>query len=179
MTEHTSAGSASVAMTRGRHANDVHLVADTLDDARQQWVDAFSRGRADLGVEHARAAADHAVSQYADPMIAPTGDGRQLEQLVAEIYDAWRAVDDEQRHLPSLERALERARADAATTEQDNRTPRPAPGGGRHRPAKGRLGRTDRCGPRQVLASRPARSRPNYGPNGMRTARAPPKRPAS
>ena len=35
--EHTSAASAYVAMTRGRDDNVAHLVAENLDDARQQW----------------------------------------------------------------------------------------------------------------------------------------------
>ncbi|MEU6134753.1 AAA family ATPase [Nocardioides sp. NPDC047086] len=46
---HSSAASAYVAMTRGRHVNVAHLVADSFDDARQQWIDVFDRDRADLG----------------------------------------------------------------------------------------------------------------------------------
>ncbi|MFC7358884.1 ATP-dependent DNA helicase [Nocardioides astragali] len=58
--ETTGAASAYVAMTRGRHHNTAHLVADTIDDARSQWVEVFSRDRADLGPSHAaqRAADD-------------------------------------------------------------------------------------------------------------------------
>jgi ATP-dependent exoDNAse (exonuclease V) alpha subunit len=51
--EHTSAASAYVGMTRGRNANTAHLVADTIDDAREQWVAVFARDRADLGPAHA------------------------------------------------------------------------------------------------------------------------------
>ena len=40
-------------MTRGHEANTAHLVADDLDDAREQWVTVFSRDRADLGPAHA------------------------------------------------------------------------------------------------------------------------------
>jgi len=36
--EHTSAASAYVGETRGRTANDLHLVAEDLDDARAQWT---------------------------------------------------------------------------------------------------------------------------------------------
>ncbi|MGH3996237.1 MAG: MobF family relaxase [Pseudonocardiaceae bacterium] len=56
----TGAAAAYVAMTRGRHHNIAHLVADDLEDARRQWVNVFSRDRADLGPAHAaaRAAAD-------------------------------------------------------------------------------------------------------------------------
>jgi conjugative relaxase-like TrwC/TraI family protein len=56
----TGASAAYVAMTRGRDRNIAHLVAEDLDAARQQWIDVFSRDRADLGPAHAaeRAAAD-------------------------------------------------------------------------------------------------------------------------
>ena len=47
--ETTGAASAYVAMTRGRHHNTAHLVADTLDQARAHWIDVFNRDRADLG----------------------------------------------------------------------------------------------------------------------------------
>ncbi len=51
--EHTSAASAYVGMTRGRTANTAHLVADSVDDAREQWVAVFARDRVDLGPAHA------------------------------------------------------------------------------------------------------------------------------
>ena len=50
--EHIGATAAYVAMTRGRDANTAHLVAEDLADARKQWVDVFSRDRADLGPAH-------------------------------------------------------------------------------------------------------------------------------
>ncbi|HJQ07285.1 MAG TPA: MobF family relaxase [Nocardioides sp.] len=53
-----------VAMTRGRHTNTAHLVANNLDQARQQWVAAFSRDRADLGPAHARTLAADAIDRY-------------------------------------------------------------------------------------------------------------------
>ena len=51
--ETTGAAAAYVGMTRGRHRNTAHLVADTLDEAREQWVEVFGRDRADLGPAHA------------------------------------------------------------------------------------------------------------------------------
>ena len=51
--ETTGAAAAYVGMTRGRHTNTAHLVADTVDDAREQWVEVFGRDRADLGPGHA------------------------------------------------------------------------------------------------------------------------------
>ncbi|MER6972268.1 MobF family relaxase [Nocardioides sp. NPDC057767] len=50
---HTSASSAYVGMTRGRDRNIAHLVADSVEDARDQWTRVFSRDRADLGPTHA------------------------------------------------------------------------------------------------------------------------------
>jgi len=51
--EHTGAAAAYVAMTRGRDHNTAHLVADTPQAARDQWIEVFSRDRADLGPAHA------------------------------------------------------------------------------------------------------------------------------
>jgi exodeoxyribonuclease V alpha subunit len=73
----TCAAAAYVAMTRGRASNTAHLVAESLDDARQQWVDVFSRDRADLGPAHARQLAIDAIDRYGaaaprPPASAPT-----------------------------------------------------------------------------------------------------------
>jgi ATP-dependent exoDNAse (exonuclease V) alpha subunit len=72
--ETTSGSAAYVAMTRGRESNTAHLVAESVDEARQQWVDAFSRDRADLGPAHARRQAIEAIDRYgpaARPRSAP------------------------------------------------------------------------------------------------------------
>jgi exodeoxyribonuclease V alpha subunit len=60
----TGAAAAYVAMTRGRESNTAHLVAESVDDARQQWIDVFSRDRADLGPAHARRQAIDAIEVY-------------------------------------------------------------------------------------------------------------------
>lgn len=62
--EATGAASAYVAMTRGRHSNVAHLVADTVDDAREQWVTVFSHDRADLGPGHAATRVDEDIERY-------------------------------------------------------------------------------------------------------------------
>ena len=62
--ETTGAAAAYVGMTRGRDGNVAHLVADTLDEARSQWIEVFSRDRADLGPGHAAAAAAEAIERY-------------------------------------------------------------------------------------------------------------------
>lgn len=60
----TGAAAAYVAMTRGRHSNIAHLVADSVDDAREQWVAVFSRDRADLGPGHAATRVDEDLERY-------------------------------------------------------------------------------------------------------------------
>lgn len=67
----TGAAAAYVAMTRGRESNTAHLVAETLEDARKQWVDVFSRDRADLGPAHARRLAADAIDRYGAAAVAP------------------------------------------------------------------------------------------------------------
>lgn len=69
--ETTGAAAAYVAMTRGRHSNTAHLVAESLKDARRQWVDVFSRDRADLGPTHARQLAVHAIDRYGAAAVRP------------------------------------------------------------------------------------------------------------
>ena len=62
--DHTGAASAYVGMTRGREHNVAHLVAESVDDARRQWVEVFGRDRADLGPTHARKLAGEAIERY-------------------------------------------------------------------------------------------------------------------
>ena len=69
--ETTGAAAAYVAMTRGRHSNTAHLVSDDVEDARRQWVEVFSRDRADLGPAHARRLAVDAIDRYCAAAVAP------------------------------------------------------------------------------------------------------------
>jgi len=62
--ETTGAAAAYVGMTRGRTSNTAHLVADSVADARQQWVEVFARDRADLGPAHAARIAAEDVDRY-------------------------------------------------------------------------------------------------------------------
>jgi exodeoxyribonuclease V alpha subunit len=89
--EHTGAASAYVGMTRGRTANTAHLVAEDLAEAREQWIAVFGRDRADLGPGHAAELAAREAAHYAGP--------RPLEQVLAELHQAWTA---EQRCLDRL-----------------------------------------------------------------------------
>lgn len=62
--EHAVAAAAYVAMTRGRHTNVAHLVAENREDAKRQWIEVFTRDRADLGPAHARRQAVDAIDRY-------------------------------------------------------------------------------------------------------------------
>ena len=64
LSETTGAAATYVAMTRGRESNTAHLVAESVEDARQQWIDTFSRDRADLGPARARRQAIEAIDRY-------------------------------------------------------------------------------------------------------------------
>jgi conjugative relaxase-like TrwC/TraI family protein len=77
--EHTGAASAYVAMTRGRNRNTAHLVAESVEDARRQWVEVFARDRADLGPAHAKRQAIEAVDRY-----GPQKRRRTVEETVEE-----------------------------------------------------------------------------------------------
>jgi exodeoxyribonuclease V alpha subunit len=78
--ETTGAASAYVGMTRGRHRNVAHLVAETIDDARNQWVDVFSRDRADLGPGNAAERAADDIDRYG-PNAQPPEVGLQAAVL--------------------------------------------------------------------------------------------------
>jgi exodeoxyribonuclease V alpha subunit len=69
-------------MTRGRDANTAHLVAESVEEARRQWVETFARDRADLGPAHARRQAIEAVDRYGSqqrrrPAEEPVGEPRR------------------------------------------------------------------------------------------------------
>lgn len=72
--ESNGAAAAYVGMTRGRAANTAHLIAADADQAREQWIAAFGRDRADLGPRHAAGLAAREADRYAPtrrPIPAP------------------------------------------------------------------------------------------------------------
>jgi exodeoxyribonuclease V alpha subunit len=71
----TGAAAAYVAMTRGRDSNTAHLVAANPEEARRQWVAAFSRDRADLGPGHARTRAIDDLDRYGPTVPAAVSAG--------------------------------------------------------------------------------------------------------
>ncbi len=78
--EATGAASAYVGMTRGRHHNVAHLVAESVEDARAQWVEVFGRDRADLGPAHAAESAADDIERYG-PMTSHSSASLQAAAL--------------------------------------------------------------------------------------------------
>lgn len=87
--EHTGAASAYVGMTRGRERNVAHMIAESVEDARNQWIAVFGRDRADLGPGHAREAAAEAIDRY-----GPNAPKRPARRVV-------RRNEDDFTHRPS------------------------------------------------------------------------------
>lgn len=84
-------------MTRGHHRTTVHLVASTLDEARKQWIDTFTRDRADLGPAHAADRAAEEIDRYG-PQLATAA----LMQAAA--LNGHLSPEAEGRHAPPPER---------------------------------------------------------------------------
>ena len=80
--DHTGAASAYVGMTRGRDRNIAHLVAESIEDARQQWIEVFGRDRADLGPAHAARLAAETVERYG-PQARPASPARPAPYVPA------------------------------------------------------------------------------------------------
>ena len=112
LTDTTTAAAAYVAMTRGHEANTAHLVADDLDDAREQWATAFSRDRADLGPAAASRAAERAAGGYT-PAGQPPDPGT-LADVLHELRDAWSARLTAHWQLQRLQERLAQVQAQAA-----------------------------------------------------------------
>ncbi|MCC4249349.1 MobF family relaxase [Microbacterium testaceum] len=110
-----------VGMTRGRETNRLHIVASDLADAKQQFVDALSRDRADRGLEDATERAREAVSDLvADGPMSMVGAERdrvveRISKADAErerwLSAAARLHDQSQRHKAEYEPQRELAEA--------------------------------------------------------------------
>ena len=101
--DHSTAASAYVAMTRGRHANTAHLVAADIAQARDQWLTTFGRDRADLGPAAARQTAERDAGRYATP--EPRPEQTDPTVPVPLLRDLRRAWDVEARCLDFLDAA--------------------------------------------------------------------------
>jgi exodeoxyribonuclease V alpha subunit len=93
--EATGAAAAYVAMTRGRRNNLAHLVAEDLDEAREQWIAAFSRDHADLGPGHAATRVDEDIECY--------GTSRRVKR----VPDSLAALQAGGLHQPGVRRPPE------------------------------------------------------------------------
>lgn len=99
----TGAASAYVAMTRGRHDNVCHLVAEDLDDARRQWIDVFSRDRSDLGPGQAAARAADEVERF-----GPAAPRRSASLQAAMLGDRARRPEPRPTIAPQPRRGIGR-----------------------------------------------------------------------
>ena len=89
-------------MTRGRAANTAHLVADSIDDARAQWVAVFGRDRADLGPAAARDTARADLARYGHQPDVPPLRTAPGGDLITALRTAW---DVEATDIDWLQRA--------------------------------------------------------------------------
>jgi hypothetical protein len=123
-----------VGMTRGRNANRLHIVAADPNDAREQFIAALERDRADRGLTTATAAAREAIAGLtADgPVLLVTTERTRLTKQIehadqqAEKWERAAAAldrqarehqaeaDEQQTILATTKAAAERARAEVA-----------------------------------------------------------------
>jgi hypothetical protein len=73
-----------VGMTRGRNVNVLHIVADSLDEARDLFIDALERDRADRGLQVATADAQAAIAGLAayGPVKLVNDERERVAQLI-------------------------------------------------------------------------------------------------
>ncbi|WP_235829352.1 ATP-dependent DNA helicase [Gulosibacter macacae] len=97
LTDATSAASVYVGMTRGRESNLLHIVADNKTEAREQFVAAMQRDRADHGLADAtQRVADEVAGLIADGPVKLVNDEiaallRQAETAAAQA-ERWQQV---------------------------------------------------------------------------------------
>ena len=96
------AASAYVGMTRGRDTNTVHIVAESIDQARQIWVETFSRDQADLGPAVAARRAQADADRYAPQ--------RPLAEALADLRAAWTVEADTRAQLTRTRSDLDQLR---------------------------------------------------------------------
>lgn len=110
-----------VGMTRGRETNILHVVATDLDDAKQQFVDALARNRADRGLEDATERARESVAGLvADgPVSVVKAERERIVERIAKaeaererwVSAAARLQDQSERHKAEYEPQRELAEA--------------------------------------------------------------------
>lgn len=136
LSESLDAAGVYVGMTRGRNQNVLHVVADNLDDAREQFVDALARDRADRGLQAATVDAQEAVAGLAaDGPVKMVNDERaRIAQEIARAereaarWERAAKLLDEQARAHATEEAtassvLTTAEANFATVRSEVRGP--------------------------------------------------------
>ncbi|GAB2528116.1 hypothetical protein GCM10027064_26080 [Microbacterium petrolearium] len=108
-------------MTRGRDTNRLHIVASDLADAKQQFVDALARDRADRGLEDATERAREAVTDLITdgPTSIVSAERDRIVERIAKadaerehwVSAAARLHDQSQRHKAEYEPQRELAEA--------------------------------------------------------------------
>ena len=84
LSESLDAAGVYVGMTRGRNVNLLHVVADTIAEARDQFVDAMERDRADRGLQVATTDAQVAIAGLAayGPVKLVNDERERVAQLI-------------------------------------------------------------------------------------------------
>lgn len=140
LTDALSGAAVYVGMTRGKDENRLHIIADDLAEAREQFIDAMERDRADRGLTDATQQAKEAVRGLVDdgPVQIVTTEiaaltqqaehaeqraalWRQAAEALTELYARQRQERDQAtRNAGSAARQLERVRGEVAAplTEQ-------------------------------------------------------------
>ena len=123
LTDATSAAGVYVGMTRGREHNRLHVIAESMADARVQFVAAMERDPADRGLNHATRTAQEAVRgivksgpmSFVNQEIVSLVQRAELAQAQAERWQEVATV------LADLHAAESTRRGTARIAEQDAR----------------------------------------------------------
>ena len=86
LSDATDAAGVYVPMTRGRHTNTVNIVADTTAQAREQWIEAAGRDRADLGLGPAIYRAKEEIRKFAGTAAAAEQTGGQGSSAHTDLH---------------------------------------------------------------------------------------------
>src|SRR5690606_1187051 len=117
LTEATSTAGVYVGMTRGREQNRLHVIAESMADARMQFVAAMEGDPADRGLDHATAQATEAVRG-----IVNNGPIQRVTEELARLYrEAERAEQQAERweqtaNRLDAQRTAHRAQNDESTS---------------------------------------------------------------
>ncbi len=166
LSDATSAAGVYVGMIRGRETNRLHVVAESLADARVQFVSATERDLADCGLDHATAQvveavcgliADGPVQRVNEAVAKLTEIAEQAEWAAARWAQTAERFDAQAHGLSNGRAGARRDRRAARSTGRGRRKARAAP----HRRGTACLGRTSSRNP---SGARPPRHR--RGPSG-------------